>query len=132
VTPEHALTEAQSDCDPSEVTSGCGRFYCKTRLRPAANRDSVVRRESQRVVRDIVFNVADLLTSDGLRRLWPSLRQTAIVSHSLVREVIKLMVDLCEPLFKSTAKGERRLPKSARDICLLGENVTLSDPLLGD
>jgi hypothetical protein len=59
-------------------------------------------------VRDIVFNVADLLTSDGLRRLWPSLRQTAIVSHSLVREVIKLMVDLNQQQKASAACQNQR------------------------
>jgi hypothetical protein len=37
--PEHAR---QLDFDPPEVTFGYGRFCCKSRLGPAANRGSVV------------------------------------------------------------------------------------------
>ena len=68
------------------------------------------------VLRDIEFNQPDLLDTEGLRRLWPRLKQNAISSHSLARVAVKMMIELCEPWFKQTAEAEQQSPISVRKL----------------
>jgi hypothetical protein len=66
------------------------------------------------VVRDIEFDVLDISATVG--NLLPHLSQSVISSRSLVRVALKLMVNVCEPWFKSTAAAEHRSPISVRKL----------------